>query len=106
MRVAPTPEESGRSAPGVAEGLSEVVGEFRRHVLDLIRRDRDPEGGGADFAAWSSIYSDHELRLPEAISQGLRGRSDAARGLIERTRGDLTNALRASRLEHRWAKGS
>ena len=38
---------------------------------------------------------------PNAISLGLRGRSDAARGMVERTRGDLTTALRAGRLEKR-----
>ncbi len=41
---------------------------------------------------------------PNAISYGLRGRSDALRGMIERTRGDLTNALRQARLEQRLAE--
>jgi len=99
--VLPTPEELGVYAPAWLNGLSEVVGELRRHVLDLIRRDRVSEAE-KHLGDMETIY--HTIMsfdYPNAISQGLRGRSDAARGLIERTRGDLTNALQASRLEHR-----
>jgi translin len=38
---------------------------------------------------------------PQAVTKGLRTRTDQARGAVERTRGDLTNALRQSRLEKR-----
>ena len=41
---------------------------------------------------------------PDAITLGLRRRSDAARGMVERTRGDLTNALRQAALETRLAE--
>ena len=99
--VLPTPEELGVYAPAWLNGLSEVVGEMRRHALDMIRLDRVPEAEKA-LEIMESIYQTiMTFDYPNAISQGLRGRSDAARGLIERTRGDLTNALQASRLEHR-----
>ena len=38
---------------------------------------------------------------PSAIDRGLRGRCDNLRGMVERTRGDLTNALRQARLEQK-----
>jgi translin len=97
----PTVEELGVYGPAWINGLSEVVGELRRHVLDLIRMDRAEEAE-QHLAAMESIYQTIlSFDYPNAISQGLRGRSDAARGLVERTRGDLTNALRGCKLERR-----
>jgi translin len=95
----PTPEELGVYPAAWLNGLAEVVGELRRHVLDLIRLDQAASAEeylGAMESIYQTILS---FDYPNAISQGLRGRSDAARGLIERTRGDLTNALQATRLE-------
>ena len=43
-------------------------------------------------------------RHSEAVSLGLRRRTDAARGLVERTRGDVTNALQQARLEEKMAQ--
>lgn len=100
----PPPSELGVNPMAWINGLAEIVGELRRHVLDLIRLDK-PTEAEAYLEAMDSIY--HiilSFDYPNAISQGLRSRSDAARGLIERTRGDLTNALRASKLEQRMAE--
>jgi translin len=36
--------------------------------------------------------------FPDAITGGLRRRVDQLRGVLERTRGDLTNSLRQDRL--------
>jgi translin len=41
---------------------------------------------------------------PEAVTLGLRRRTDAARGLVERTRGDVTTALQQARLEAKMAQ--
>ena len=38
------------------------------------------------------------IDLPDAVTGGLRRTTDALRAVIERTRGDLTNALVAQRL--------
>jgi translin len=46
--------------------------------------------------------------FPEAVTGGLRRSTDAMRGVLERTRGDLTMALRQRKLEIRlaeWAEG-
>jgi len=97
----PTPEELEIDYAPWLNGLAEVGGEFRRHILDLIREDHT-ERAEEYLEAMSEIY--HTIMgfdYPNAISYGLRGRSDALRGMLERTRGDLTNALRQARLEQR-----
>jgi len=37
--------------------------------------------------------------FPDAITLGLRRRTDVLRGVLERTRGDLTNSLRQQQLQ-------
>jgi translin len=39
------------------------------------------------------------MDFPELLAHGLRRTTDATRGIIERTRGDLTVSLRQKRLE-------
>lgn len=97
------PAELGVDNASWLNGLAEAAGEFRRHVLDMIRHG-NVERAEAFLAVMDDIY---HLVLgfdyPNAISLGLRGRSDAVRGFVERTRGDLTNALRQDRLEQKLA---
>ncbi|MFO7945466.1 MAG: haloacid dehalogenase [Armatimonadota bacterium] len=97
------PTHDDLNIPGAAwlNGLAEVVGEFRRHVLDMIRTnnlDRAEKFLGAMDDIYQVIMS---FDYPDAIALGLRRRSDAARGMVERSRGDLTNALRQASLEKR-----
>ncbi|MGC9514559.1 translin family protein [Methanocrinis sp.] len=95
----PNPEEVGVEMTGYLGGLGDAVGELRRHVLDLIRQGR-PEDGEVHLAAMEEIY--HLLMLfdyPDAITKGLRRKGDMARSLLERTRGDLTNAMGQKKLE-------
>jgi len=97
----PTPEELGIDYAPWLNGLAEAGGEFRRHILDLIRRD-ELDSAEQFLSIMDEIY--HTIisfDYPNAISLGLRGRGDALRGMVERTRGDLTNALRQARLEQR-----
>ncbi len=101
----PIPSPADLDVDGVCwlNGLAEAAGEFRRHVLDSIRQG-DLDRAEAFLDAMDDIY--HLIMgfdYPNAISLGLRGRSDAVRGFVERTRGDLTNALRQKRLEERIA---
>lgn len=97
----PAPEELQVDYASWLNGLAEAAGEFRRHVLDLIRHG-DLSRAEQFLDAMDEIY--HAVMgfdYPGAISLGLRQRSDAVRGFVERTRGDLTNALRQQRLEER-----
>jgi len=99
----PGPDELGVDYPAWLNGLAEAAGELRRHVLDAIRED-DIDRAEAYLEMMDDIY--HVVMgfdYPNAISLGLRGRSDACRGFVERTRGDVTNALRQRRLEERIA---
>ena len=41
---------------------------------------------------------------PEAIARGLRRKSDLARSMLERTRGDLTNALELARMQEKLSR--
>ena len=41
------------------------------------------------------------IDFPEAVTRGLRRSTDMVRGVLERTRGDLTVALRQRRLEEK-----
>jgi translin len=95
----PTPEEIGVEMTSYLGGLGDTTGELRRHVLDLIRQGR-PEEGEVYLEAMEEIY--HLLMLfdyPDAITKGLRRKGDVARSLLERTRGDLTNAIGQKKLE-------
>lgn len=95
----PTPETLGMGYAAYLNGLGDVVGELRRHVLDLIR------GGKVEKAeVFLGIMENiHAVLLdfdyPDAITHGLRRKTDVARSLVEKTRGDLTNALQQKKLE-------
>ena len=95
----PTPGEVGVEMTGYLAGLGDAVGELRRHILDLIRQGR-PEEGEVHLEAMEEIY--HLLisfDYPDAVTKGMRRKGDVARSLLDRTRGDLTNAIGQRRLE-------
>ena len=98
---APSPQEMGVDMVAWLNGLCEVVGELRRHVLDLIRRGQ-PDRAEEFLGLMEDIYH-HTMTFdyPNAITGGLRSRTDQARGAIERTRGELTMAIQNRELvEH------
>ena len=96
-----TPDELGIGAAPYINGLAEAVGELRRFILDSLRRD--------DFSRCEELLDLMDevytilvsMDFPEAITRGLRRNTDMVRGVLERTRGDLTVALRQRRLEQR-----
>lgn len=91
-----SPEEVDVELVNYLAGLGDTCGELRRHILDLIRKGRAKEGEYF-LEVIEEIY--HLLMLfdyPDAITRGLRRKSDLARSMLERTRGDLTNALELS----------
>ncbi len=100
----PTPEQLEVPPPTYLNALGEVIGEMRRHVLDLIRL-----GEAVRAQTTLELMDDLFTMLmtfdyPDAVSFGLRRRVDAARGMVERTRGDVTNALQQARLEEKMAQ--
>lgn len=97
----PGPSDLGVDGASWLNGLAEAGGEFRRHVLDLIREGDLENAEGFLGAMEEAYFALMGYDYPSAIDRGLRGRCDNLRGMVERTRGDLTNALRQARLEQR-----
>ena len=74
---------------------------LRRYVLDIIRHDR-LERSEAMLQAMEDIYSMLiTMDFPDALTGGLRRETDVVRGVLEKTRGDLTVAWRQQKLEAR-----
>ena len=95
----PQPKELGVDAGPYLNGMGEALGELRRFILDSLRRD-----DGADCERFMEVMDEVYTLLvtvdyPEGVTSGLRRTTDAMRGVLERTRGDLTMALRQRELE-------
>jgi translin len=89
----PTPEELGVDAVAYLKGMGEAVGELRRYLLDSMRRD-DLSSGEPLLAAMDDIYNTLvTMDFPDAITGGLRHTTDMVRGVLEKTRSDLTLAM-------------
>jgi len=95
----PKPEKLGVSYAAYLNGLGEAVGELRRYVLDSLRRG-DFSRCEELLTMMDSIYGVlMTMAFPEVVTHGLRRTTDAIRGIVERTRGELTIALRQRELE-------
>ncbi|MFN8521515.1 MAG: haloacid dehalogenase [Chloroflexota bacterium] len=100
----PAPSALGIPVPAFLNGLAECVGELRRWVLDQLRQ--------GDLSRCESILQTMDdiygllvtIDYPDALTGGLRRTTDLARGILERTRGDLTFALRQQHLEAALAR--
>lgn len=89
----PGPDDLGVEGAVYLNGLGEAAGELRRYVLDALRRD-EPERAESLLTAMDDIYGLLvTIDYPDAITGGLRRTTDMVRGVLERTRGDLTVAL-------------
>jgi translin len=96
----PSPDDLLLEPATYLQGLAEAVGELRRRCLDMLLKDNPVEAvrlmGEMDDIYAILVTMDY----PDAITGGLRRLTDVARGIIERTRGDLTLSLRQGRLEN------
>ena len=93
-----TPEELGVEDATYLNGLAEVVGELRRRTLDILRSGYSEEAERL-LGYMDEIYSVLvTMDYPDAITNGLRRQTDLARGIIEKTRGDVTFSLRGEQL--------
>jgi translin len=96
----PSPEDLGVEFATYLQGLAEAVGELRRRCLDDLLHEH-PEEAVRLLGHMDDIYAILvSMDYPDAITGGLRRLTDLARGIIERTRGDLTLSLRQEKLEH------
>lgn len=98
----PTPSELNVEISAYLNGLGEAASEMRRYVLDAIRHggpEKHAEGERV-LTLMDDIYTALiTVDFPDALTGGLRRTTDLVRGVLERTRGDLTLSLRQSELE-------
>jgi translin len=89
----PDAESLGVEDAVYLNGLGEAAGELRRYVLDALRRS-DAASAERFLAVMDDIYGLLvTVDFPDAVTGGLRRTTDMVRGVLERTRGDLTVAL-------------
>jgi len=94
----PEPETLEVPYPAYLNGLCEAASEMRRRCLDELRRGNTAEAERL-LEAMDEVYDMlGTFDFPNAITGGLRRRVDQLRGVLERTRGDLTSSLRQDRL--------
>lgn len=97
----PSPEDLNAEYPTYLNGMSEVVGELRRRIMDIMR-----EGHSQEVERLLDVMDDIYAQLvtmdfPDALTYGLRRRTDIARSIIERTQADVTVSYRQQELEKR-----
>ena len=102
-KALPDPQSLGVTSPAYLLGLGDAVGELRRFALDRMRAG-DVAAAGRFLEMMEDIF-DALLRFdhPNAIVP-LRHKQDVARGLLERTRGELAVAARSVELEKKLAR--
>ncbi len=94
----PAPDDLGVADAAWLNGLGEAAAELRRAVLDGLRRG-EVSGAEALLARMDEIYAFlSTVDFPSAITGDIRRTNDMVRGVVERTRGDLTMAVRQEEL--------
>jgi translin len=95
-----TPDEIKVPAVDYVLGLADVIGEYRRLVLDALR-EGDADKAGEHLKTMDAIYIEL-MAMDEAymLVPGLRRKCDVARRIIEATRGDVTQEVRRKSLEN------
>ncbi len=100
----PSPNELGIDSAAYLNGLGEAVGELRRYLLDSMRKGELSQGDEL-LSAMDDIYNVLvTMDFPDAITGGLRRTTDMVRGVLERTRSDLTLVIRQKELGKRLEK--
>jgi translin len=102
-RPLPEPAALGVDAAAYLNGLGEAAGELRRYMLDGLRRG-DLARGEELLAIMDDIYGVLvTMDYPDGITGGLRRTTDMVRGVLEKTRSDLTLTIRQKELEDKLA---
>lgn len=93
-REPPAAAALGVEGAAYLNGLAEAASELRRAILDGLRRGEVARGETL-LQLMDDVYSALvTVDYPDAVTGGLRRTTDALRGVVERTRGDMTAALR------------
>jgi translin len=102
----PTPESLEVDEATYLNGLAEAATELRRFILDIMRRQEShSEEAERLLGCMDAIYDQLvTFDFPDALTHGLRRQTDIVRGVLERTRGDLTHSLRQQKLQDALAQ--
>jgi translin len=102
-RPLPDPDDIHVQYASYLNALGEAVGELRRYILDALRQGKTDRCEEV-LQFMDDIYSVMvTMDFPDAITGNLRRTTDVTRGIMEKTRGDLTFALRQEALERALA---
>jgi translin len=95
----PTAAELGVDVQPYLNGMAEAASELRRQVLDCLRREEAAEAERL-LALMDEVYGMLiTIDYPDGLTGGLRRSTDALRAVLERTRGDVTTTVVATRLQ-------
>ena len=98
-REIPYPDEMGVIYSTYLRGMAETPGELRRRCMDILRMGYSDEAERL-LGMMDEIYSILvTMDYPDAVTNGLRRQTDLLRGIVERTRADLTLSLREEHLK-------
>jgi translin len=97
----PTPDALSVEHDTYLNGLAEAATELRRFILDILRREDGDAAEAERLLGWMDAIYDKLVTFdfPDAITGGLRRQTDVVRGVLERTRGDLTTTVQQQRLQ-------
>lgn len=97
----PAPEDLGVEDAPYLNGLAEAASELRRYILDMLRHGQEASARSEELLdRMDEVYSYLvTIDYPDALTGGLRRSTDLVRGVLEKTRGDLTLTLRHQILE-------
>ena len=100
----PDPDELEVNYAAYLNGLGEAVGEMRRYIVDGLRKG-DYSRSEELLQAMDDIYDVLvTMDFPDAITNNLRHTTDMVRGVLERTRSDLTLAKQQKSFENKLEK--
>ncbi len=100
----PAPADIRVADSAYLNGMGEAASEIRRYLLDSMSRG-DLSRGEELLSAMDDVYSVLvTMDFPDALTGGLRRTTDMLRGVLERTRSDLTLAIEQKNLENRLDK--
>jgi len=98
-KALPSPEDMQVEYSTYLRGMAETIGEMRRRCLDILRQGYSDEAERL-LDVMDEIYTMLvTIDYPDAITYGLRRQTDMVRGIIERTRADLTMSLREQHMQ-------
>jgi translin len=89
----PAPDELRVTLPAYLGGMAEAIGEARRSILDLLRKGDVGRSEDILRTMEDMYYLLVSMDYPDAVTGNLRRSTDVARGIMERTRGDLSVSI-------------